>query len=162
MEVEKPDPIMHNTNPMTHILNVSAGISGSSTLDTDARSSGQGESSSSTASKSDPVLINSRLSRSGNSLKPRETLAELAESSVLSIHMARVFFDTSASTSSSSKSLSLSVIVGGACPKDGEGSSTQRPRWLPVRTESLDAAPPLAWVVWDAGGSWAVSKRRRR
>ena len=33
----------------------------------------------------------------------------------------------------------------------------QRPRWLPVQSESLDAAPPLAWVVWDAGRSWAVS-----
>ena len=143
-KLKKPDRIMHNTNPMTHILNVSAGISGSSTLDTDARSSGQGKSSSSTASKSDPVLIDSRLSRLGNSLKPRETLIELAESLVLSIHMVWVFFDTSASTSSSSKSLSLSVIVGGACPKDGEGSPTQ--------------TPPLARVVWDAGGSWAVSK----
>ena len=120
-KLKKPDPIMHNTNPMTHILNVSAGISGSSTLDTETRSSGQGESSSSTASKSDPVLIDSRLSRSGNSIKIGETLAALAESSVLSTLLGQISFDTSASASSSSKSLLVSCYHGGRLPQGWRG-----------------------------------------
>ena len=46
------------TRPMTHIRNVIAGISGSSILETDARTSGNGLSSSSSpkVSKSKPIL----------------------------------------------------------------------------------------------------------
>ena len=43
-------------SPMTHILNVRHGISGSSMFDTDALTSGKGLSSSSIASKSNSIL----------------------------------------------------------------------------------------------------------
>ena len=46
-------------------------------------------------------MVDSRLSRSENSIKLGETLAVLAESSV------------------------LSTLLGGACPKDGEGSESE-------------------------------------
>ena len=107
---------------------------------------------------------NSRLSRSENFVKLRETLAALVESSVISTLVGRTFFDTSVSTSSSSESFLFSAVVGGAFPGTGNGSSMWRPRSLPVRTESLDAAPALARVAWNAGRSvlvWAVSKRRQ-
>ena len=47
---------IHNINPTNHILIVIAGISGSSMFDTDARTSGNGLSSSSIASKSNSIL----------------------------------------------------------------------------------------------------------
>ena len=48
--------VIHNNNPTNHILIVIAGISGSSIFDTDARTSGNGLSSSSIASKSNSIL----------------------------------------------------------------------------------------------------------
>jgi len=50
--------VMHNNNPTNHILIVIAGISGSSIFDTEARTSGNGLSSSSIASKSKSILEN--------------------------------------------------------------------------------------------------------
>ena len=49
-------PIIQSTRPMTHIRKVITGISGSSMLETDARTSGKGLSSSLTASKSNSIL----------------------------------------------------------------------------------------------------------
>ena len=48
---------MQSNSPTNHIRIVNAGISGSSTLDTDARTSGNGLSSSSIASKSNSILL---------------------------------------------------------------------------------------------------------
>lgn len=48
---------MQSNNPTIHIRMVKAGISGSSMLDTDARTSGKGLSSSSIASKSNSILL---------------------------------------------------------------------------------------------------------
>jgi hypothetical protein len=47
---------MQSSSPTVHIRRVKAGISGSSMLDTDARTSGKGLSSSSIASKSNSIL----------------------------------------------------------------------------------------------------------
>jgi hypothetical protein len=49
--------IMQSNSPTNHIRMVKAGISGSSMLDTDARTSGNGLSSSSIASKSNSILL---------------------------------------------------------------------------------------------------------
>lgn len=48
--------VMQSNKPTNHMRIVSAGMSGSSTFDTDARTSGYGESSSSIASKSNSIL----------------------------------------------------------------------------------------------------------
>ena len=48
--------VMQRASPMTHMRMVIAGISGSSMLDTEARTSGKGLSSSSTASRSNSIL----------------------------------------------------------------------------------------------------------
>lgn len=48
---------MQSSSPTIHIRMVKAGISGSSMLDTEARTSGNGLSSSSIASKSNSILV---------------------------------------------------------------------------------------------------------
>jgi predicted nucleic acid-binding Zn ribbon protein len=53
-------PMMQHPSPTNHIRKVMVGMSGSSMFDTDARTSGYGLSSSSTASKSKPILRDER------------------------------------------------------------------------------------------------------